>query len=82
MNRNQRLSVSFSPALILASLLLVGCGGQESADKNAQVAIYRRSGSMSCIAARTMVDLGYTDVWNLDGGMIAWEASGRSLISQ
>jgi len=49
------------------------------ADKDARVVIYCRSGSMSGISARTLVDLGYTDVWNLDGGMIAWEASGRPL---
>ena len=34
---------------------------------------------MSGISARSLVELGYTDVWNLDGGMIAWEASGRPL---
>jgi rhodanese-related sulfurtransferase len=51
------------------------------ADKDAKVVIYCRSGSMSGISARTLVDLGYTDVWNLDGGMIAWQASGRPLIS-
>lgn len=28
---------------------------------------------MSTMAARTLVKLGYTDVWNLEGGMIAWE---------
>ncbi len=49
------------------------------ADKDARVVIYCRSGSMSAISARTLVELGYTDVWNLDGGMIAWEASGRPL---
>lgn len=49
------------------------------ADKDARVVIYCRSGSMSTISARTLVELGYTDVWNLDGGMIAWEASGQPL---
>ena len=49
------------------------------ADKDAKVVIYCRSGSMSGISARSLVELGYTDVWNLDGGMIAWEASGRPL---
>ena len=51
------------------------------ADKDARVVIYCRSGSMSTISARTLVELGYTDVWNLDGGMIAWEASGRPLLT-
>jgi rhodanese-related sulfurtransferase len=51
------------------------------ADKDTRVVIYCRSGSMSGISARTLVELGYSDVWNLDGGMIAWQASGRPLIT-
>jgi rhodanese-related sulfurtransferase len=52
------------------------------ADKDARVVIYCRSGGMSGISARALVELGYTDVWNLDGGMIAWEASGQSLLNK
>lgn len=48
-------------------------------DKDAKIVVYCRSGSMSAISARRLVELGYTDVWNLDGGMIAWEASGQPL---
>jgi rhodanese-related sulfurtransferase len=48
-------------------------------DKDARIVIYCRSGSMSGISARSLVKLGYTDIWNLDGGMIAWQASGRPL---
>ena len=48
-------------------------------NKDTRLVIYCRSGGMSGISARTLVELGYTNVWNLDGGMIAWEASGRSL---
>jgi len=50
------------------------------ADKEARIVLYCRSGSMSATSARALVGLGYTDVWNLDGGMIAWKASGRPLI--
>src|SRR5450759_1973242 len=34
----------------------------------------------SAIAARTLIDLGYTNIDNLDGGMTAWTASGRQLV--
>jgi rhodanese-related sulfurtransferase len=50
-------------------------------NKDARLVIYCRSGGMSGISARTLVELGYTDVWNLDGGMIAWEASGWRLLN-
>ncbi|MHB0868621.1 MAG: rhodanese-like domain-containing protein [Chloroflexota bacterium] len=46
------------------------------ADRNARIVLYCRSGSMSAIAARDLVKRGYTDVWNLDGGMIGWKQAG------
>ncbi len=54
--------------------------GELPADKTARILVYCRSGAMSAIAARVLVKLGYTNVWNLDGGMSAWEQAGYSLV--
>lgn len=48
-------------------------------DRSSRVFLYCKSGRMSDIAARTLVRLGYTDVWDLAGGMDAWVAEGRTL---
>jgi rhodanese-related sulfurtransferase len=49
------------------------------ADKGAKIVLYCRSDRMSNIAAETLVGLGYTNVWNLDGGFNDWENSGLPL---
>jgi len=49
-------------------------------DKSAKIAVYCRSGNESAIASQTLLDLGYTNIDNLDGGMTAWTASGRQLV--
>jgi rhodanese-related sulfurtransferase len=49
------------------------------ADKGAKLVVYCRSGGMSALAARDLVSLGYTDVWNLAGGMVAWRQVGHPL---
>ncbi len=49
--------------------------------RSAKILVYCRSGAESRLAAQTLIDLGYTNVWNLDGGMNAWTASGRSLVN-
>lgn len=49
------------------------------ADKSAKIVLYCRSDRMSTIASETLVGLGYTNIYNLDGGMVDWEKSGLDL---
>ena len=50
------------------------------ADKNAKIVIYCRSGNMSSIAAKTLARLGYTNITDVEGGMVEWEKQGYPLV--
>ena len=52
------------------------------ADKSAKIVVYCRSGAESAVAAQVLVGLGYTNIDNLDGGMNAWQAGGRSIVQR
>ena len=47
-------------------------------DKDTVIIVYCASGTRSMQAAQTLVDLGYTNVYNLDGGLINW---GKPLVT-
>lgn len=49
-------------------------------DTSTPLAIYCMTDHMSGIAGQELVALGYTDIIELDGGMQAWRASGRTLL--
>jgi phage shock protein E len=55
--------------------------GRYPAGKDAKIVLYCRSGRMSDIAARQLAAAGYTNLYNLAGGMIAWQGAGLPLVT-
>jgi len=51
-------------------------------DKSAPIVVYCRSGRRSASAAQTLEALGYSDVRNLEGGIVAWMEQGRPVVSE
>jgi rhodanese-related sulfurtransferase len=49
-------------------------------DRSAKLVLYCRTGRMSTIAARELVARGYTNVWHLAGGMVAWARAGYPIV--
>ncbi|MCB0103647.1 MAG: rhodanese-like domain-containing protein [Anaerolineales bacterium] len=70
---NTDLSISYDQVSIPENL------AQLPTDKAAKIVLYCRSGRMSEIAATELVSRGYTNIWNLDGGMVAWEQAGYEI---
>lgn len=50
--------------------------------KDEPIVLYCRSGRMSTEAAEVLVDLGYTNVFEVDGGFNAWKAAGFELLNR
>jgi len=48
-------------------------------NKDAKIVLYCRSDRMSRIAAKELIGLGYTNIWNLNGGFNAWSQAGLPL---
>jgi phage shock protein E len=58
----------------------IGAHLDELPSKDKKIAVYCRSGRMSGIVSQQLVDIGYEDIYDLDGGMNSWEESGRDLV--
>jgi rhodanese-related sulfurtransferase len=50
-------------------------------DKSKTYAVYCRSGSRSGQAVKIMSDAGFTNIYNLDGGVIDWASAGLPLVN-
>lgn len=50
-------------------------------DKNATVAVYCRSANRSAVATNEMAELGFTDMYDMQGGIIDWEAAGGPVVN-
>ena len=49
---------------------------------DAPIVLYCRSGSMSTTAAKVLVEQGYSNILELDGGFNAWKAQGREILDE
>jgi len=49
-------------------------------NKSTPILVYCRSGSMSQSASQQLIDLGYKNVYDLEGGMNAWQLKGNDLV--
>lgn len=56
--------------------------GKLPSDPNAKIVLYCRSDRMSTIAAQALVKKGYSNLYNLVGGMVAWEQAGYPLLDK
>ncbi len=52
---------------------------QLPAEKDAKVLVYCLTSGMAKKAVASLVNLGYTNIWMLDGGTTAWEEAGLTL---
>jgi rhodanese-related sulfurtransferase len=51
-------------------------------DRNRPLIVVCRSGNRSLNATRQLVEIGFTDVKSMRGGLIAWAEQGRPLVSR
>ena len=48
-------------------------------DRSATYFVYCRSGNRSATATSTMIELGFSSVFELDGGIVSWAAAGNDI---
>ena len=71
--------VLVAAVVIAADFVFGAISGSTSADPSSSPTAPSATPSSS---RQALLDLGYTNVWNLDGGMNAWQTSGRKLVQK
>jgi rhodanese-related sulfurtransferase len=76
----------FNEGHIEGALLIDFQGGNfeneiASLDKDKTYAVYCRSGNRSGQAVKVMSDAGFTNIYNLNGGVIDWAGAGLPLVN-
>jgi len=56
--------------------------GELPRDKKAELVLYCRSGHMSKLAYTTLTQMGYSNVYDVPGGMNAWRQAGHTLLNK
>lgn len=51
-------------------------------EKSAKVIVYCRSGHMSKLASKVLTKMGYSNVYDVPGGMNAWRSAGNELLHE
>jgi rhodanese-related sulfurtransferase len=51
-------------------------------DKNSKIVVYCLMGPMGSIAADKLARMGYTQVMNLEGGLVAWHNFGKDVLNR
>jgi phage shock protein E len=56
---------------------------QQIADlpKDTTYVVYCRSGNRSGVATKQLAELGFTDVYDIQGGIVAWQAGGGAVVT-
>lgn len=49
-------------------------------DKNAKIVLYCLSGSRSRAAAEVLLDIGYSNIYNLENGLLGWRMKNFELV--
>jgi rhodanese-related sulfurtransferase len=51
-------------------------------DKKQPIVVYCHAGGRSAKVARTLAEMGYAEVYNLSGGIVAWRSKGNLIVNK